>query len=40
VGWVVIAMTVLISAIVLHPAVWAAERFLTTHALDPSSTTA
>jgi MFS family permease len=40
VGWVVIAMTVLVSAIVLHPAVWAAERFLTTHALDPSSATA
>jgi MFS family permease len=40
VGWVVIAATVLVGAVLLHPAVRAAERFLTTHALDPSAATA
>jgi hypothetical protein len=36
----VIAATILVSAALLHPAVHAAERFLRTHALDPSAATA
>ena len=40
VGWAVIAATVVAAAALLHPAVWAAERFLTTHALDPTAATA
>jgi MFS family permease len=40
VGWAVIASTIVIGAVLLHPAVRAAERFLTTHALDPSNATA
>jgi hypothetical protein len=39
-GWAVIATTIVLGAILLHPAVRAAERFLTTHALDPSTATA
>jgi MFS family permease len=39
-GWVVIAATILVGAALLHPAARAAERFLTTHALDPSTATA
>jgi hypothetical protein len=37
---VVIATTIVLGAALLHPAARAAERFLTTHALDPSATTA
>jgi MFS family permease len=40
VGWAVIAATILVGAVLLHPAARAAERFLTTHALDPSASTA
>lgn len=40
VGWAVIAATILFGAALLHPAARAAERFLTTHALDPSAATA
>jgi MFS family permease len=40
VGWVVIASTIVVGAVVLHPAARAAERFLATHALDPSAATA
>ena len=39
-GWVVIATTILVSAALMHPAARAAERFLTTHALDPAAATA
>jgi MFS family permease len=39
-GWTVIATTIVLGAVLLHPAVRAAERFLTTHALDPSAATA
>jgi MFS family permease len=39
-GWAVIATTIVLGAVLLHPAVRAAERFLTTHALDPSAATA
>jgi MFS family permease len=39
-GWVVIAATILVGAVLLHPAARSAERFLTTHALDPSAATA
>jgi hypothetical protein len=35
-----IAVTIVVAAALLHPAVHAAERFLTTHALDPSAATA
>jgi MFS family permease len=40
VGWVTIAVTIMVAAALLHPAVRAAERFLATHALDPSAATA
>jgi MFS family permease len=40
VGWVAIAATILVGAVLLHPAARSAERFLTTHALDPSAATA
>jgi MFS family permease len=39
-GWAAIAVTIVVAAALLHPAVRAAERFLTTHALDPSAATA
>ena len=39
-GWFVIATTIVVAAVLLHPAVRSAERFLTTHALDPSAATA
>ncbi|HEX4472761.1 MAG TPA: MFS transporter, partial [Nocardioides sp.] len=39
-GWVVIATTILVSSALMHPAARAAERFLTTHALDPTAATA
>jgi MFS family permease len=39
-GWAIIAVTILVGATLLHPAARAAERFLTTHALDPSTATA
>jgi hypothetical protein len=39
-GWVVIATTILVSAALMHPAARSAERFLTTHALDPTAATA
>lgn len=39
-GWVVIATTIVIGAVLLHPAARAAERFLATHALDPSTAAA
>jgi hypothetical protein len=40
IGWVVIGSTIVVGAVLLHPAARAAERFLTTHELDPSATTA
>jgi MFS family permease len=40
IGWAIIAATILVGAVLLHPAARAAERFLTTHALDPSATAA
>jgi MFS family permease len=39
-GWVVIAAVIVTAGVLVHPAVRAAERFLTTHALDPSAATA
>lgn len=39
-GWAVIAAIILLAAVLLHPAVRAAERFLTTHALDASGSPA
>jgi len=39
-GWVVIATTIVVAAVLLHPAVRSAERFLATHALDPAAATA
>jgi MFS family permease len=39
-GWVVIGVTIVLGAALLHPAARAAERFLTTHALDPSASPA
>jgi MFS family permease len=39
-GWVVIASTIVLGAALLHPAARAAERFLATHALDPSGSPA
>ena len=39
-GWAVIAVTIVVGATLLHPAVRSAERFLATHALDPSNATA
>lgn len=34
IGWVVIASTIVLAAVLLHPAVRSAERFLATHELD------
>ncbi len=39
-GWSVIAATIVVAAVLIHPAVRAAERFLGTHSLDAARATA